>query len=394
MTIGSPAPRAVLARLARLRRQAGFTLIELMIAMIVASILIAMSFSIYTRMSVAYRAQQDVSELQQTLRAAKMKLSKDIRAAGYLIPNGFERNNGGVAEHVDSLIVTNNTDLGDNTFSTDEIRVYYADADAIAVIQSRLSGTEVTVDDGGDFDVGDLVVFTRPNYIASPTTGAANIITYDACLVRITAIAGTTPATVTFGTTGAPFNSAANTHCSDASILNFSDMILRAPVMYRFVGRAYRIEPTLANRRTGILQMSPSGGLIANDWQIMGVGFTNLQLAVRYFEDADAVDADGDTDPTRDWYSGSVLPVAGAIPIELSLSLEVRPIRELDVVPTAATPSFIESGGVVNHNRIGDWDSVTLFGVADGARPTQYRGNHIYRWSTSSVDIRNMGVGR
>ena len=371
-------------------RQGGFTLIELMISLLVAAILVAMAFSVYTQLSVAYRAQTQVSELQQTLRTAKMHIAKHVRAAGHLIPNGFETLD--VANNpvtVQPLAINNNDVPAEATFSPDSIRVFYADSAAIAVVQGpAVVSNYVEVDDSDDFLLGELVFIVNPKLPQTTVAGQAPIIEYDACLVKITNIAVGTPDIIHFDSSGSPFNTDNNTQCTNATDQN------RSPVMYRAMARAFRLAPDLADRQKGLLQMSPTGGLVADDWQLMGVGFTNMQFAVRYFEDGDITDRDLDTDPQRDWYSGINAPPLGAVPIEVTMSLEVRTIHDLDVVATGATPSFVEAGQDVDHNRIGDWASVPLAGVPDGARPEQYRGNRIYRWSTSRLDVRNLGVGR
>lgn len=64
-------------------KKAGFTLIELMIAMAVASILLAGIASAYWVQTQTSREQQMVVEMQQNLRAAMFLLERDIMMAGY-----------------------------------------------------------------------------------------------------------------------------------------------------------------------------------------------------------------------------------------------------------------------------------------------------------------------
>lgn len=371
------------------RGQAGFTLIELMVSLIVGSILIAMAFSLYATLSVAYRAQSEVSELQQALRAAKMHITRQVRAAGHLIPNGFTINDNGTDTVIPALTITNDAVPADADFSPDKIRLFYADVSAIAVVQVNTTPADrlsAHVDDIDAFRVGDLALIVNPK--TSDEINGNIIANYDACLVRITALDDASPDVIHFDNSGAPINSSTNSHCSLALDPN------RKPMIYRFVGRSYRIDPEPTRRGQGILQMSPSGELIANDWQDMGIGFTNLQVAMRYFEDGSLVDLDNDGDSIRNWYSGSVAAPVSSIPIAMTLSLELRTTHELDLTATSATPTLTISTANIDHNRIGDWDAVQLAGVDDNARPEQYRGNRIYRWSTSTVDIRNLGVGR
>lgn len=67
----------------RLRHQLGFTLIELMIAMVLNLILIGGIFVLYRGSSETSRAQSAVASVQESLRFAYEYLSSDIRTAGY-----------------------------------------------------------------------------------------------------------------------------------------------------------------------------------------------------------------------------------------------------------------------------------------------------------------------
>lgn len=65
------------------RNNHGFTLIELFIAMTVASIVMLSVFVIYKNHQQHYLNQLDVTQMQQNLRGALNILSRDIRMAGY-----------------------------------------------------------------------------------------------------------------------------------------------------------------------------------------------------------------------------------------------------------------------------------------------------------------------
>jgi hypothetical protein len=117
--------------------------------------------------------------------------------------------------------------------------------------------------------------------------------------------------------------------------------------------------------------MSPSGGLVVNDWQDIGIGFTDLQLSVRY-DDGIWYPSDPKPDPTT------------SSPLEVFLSLVLRTTHEVNLVPTARTPDL---------SAVSDVGFTQLEGVADSGRPLQLRGKHIYRWFTARIDLRNLGVG-
>ena len=61
----------------------GFTLIELLITILVFSVIISAVYASNTSQQKTYRAQDQVADIQQTLRAAMTVLISDIRMAGY-----------------------------------------------------------------------------------------------------------------------------------------------------------------------------------------------------------------------------------------------------------------------------------------------------------------------
>ena len=63
----------------------GFTILELLIAMLITGIVAASGFQFYVTMHNQTLAQEDVSDMQQTLRASLMEISKTVRMAGYKI---------------------------------------------------------------------------------------------------------------------------------------------------------------------------------------------------------------------------------------------------------------------------------------------------------------------
>jgi prepilin-type N-terminal cleavage/methylation domain-containing protein len=71
------------------RTQRGFTLIELMVALVVSSLLVGLILAIFSRMSLAYRGQQQIAGLQQVLAAARATIEADAKQAGFAMPQGF-----------------------------------------------------------------------------------------------------------------------------------------------------------------------------------------------------------------------------------------------------------------------------------------------------------------
>jgi type IV pilus assembly protein PilW len=64
-------------------RDKGFTIIELLIAMLVGTLVIAATFIIFKKQQEHYTAQMDVTEMQQNIRFALDMMARDFRMAGY-----------------------------------------------------------------------------------------------------------------------------------------------------------------------------------------------------------------------------------------------------------------------------------------------------------------------
>lgn len=64
-------------------KNSGFTLVELLIAMVITTIVAASVFSVYQNQQNAQLAQKQVIEMQQSLRMALYTMTSEIRMAGY-----------------------------------------------------------------------------------------------------------------------------------------------------------------------------------------------------------------------------------------------------------------------------------------------------------------------
>jgi prepilin-type N-terminal cleavage/methylation domain-containing protein len=76
----SPIPRPYAARTLV---QRGFTLIELMIAIALSTLVLVLIYTVFINQTAAYRAQADMGTMQQNLRVAMEMLSRDVSMAGY-----------------------------------------------------------------------------------------------------------------------------------------------------------------------------------------------------------------------------------------------------------------------------------------------------------------------
>src|SRR3954465_10134848 len=78
-------------------RQRGFTLIELMVALLVSSLLVGMILAIFSRMSLAYRGQQQIAGVQEVRAAARAAIELNAKQAGLGMPQGFKTGKYGTA---------------------------------------------------------------------------------------------------------------------------------------------------------------------------------------------------------------------------------------------------------------------------------------------------------
>ncbi|MGN6108009.1 MAG: PulJ/GspJ family protein [Kofleriaceae bacterium] len=366
----------------------GFTLIELMVALVVSSLLVGMILAIFLRISLAYRGQQQVANVQQVLAAARATFELDAKQAGLLMAQGFTLGSTGNAVLYPAVRIVNRSD------GPDEVGFYYADPSVQAAVTSApgtKTKTVCDVDSTAGFAEGDLVVMSTPSTVANPLAPGvdANIATFQACVLRIQSL---TPTRLTFSQV-APWGSTGNAHCADAPVAVPSAGATNRTMFYKLVARYYRLDP--AREADGLLQVSPTGNLGGGaDWQDLAYGFTDIQVATRFF-DNDAIDSnDADDDPKREWYSGdkqeelTTPPGPFTPPIQMSISLVARTDRDVEGIATASTPRLTVPGNP-DHNTLGDRAQVVL-----PSTDPRLTGHRIYRYTTFHVDLRNLGVGR
>jgi type IV pilus assembly protein PilW len=66
-----------------LRKRSGFTLVEILIALVLAGVVSAAIYNVYISQNKSYAIQDRVAEMQQNLRAAMYMMRREIRMAGY-----------------------------------------------------------------------------------------------------------------------------------------------------------------------------------------------------------------------------------------------------------------------------------------------------------------------
>jgi prepilin-type N-terminal cleavage/methylation domain-containing protein len=375
------------------RGQRGFTLIELMVALLVSSLLVGMILAIFSRMSLAYRAQQQIAGVQQVLSGARAAIELDAKQAGLGMPQGFKIAAGGGAKSPVQVV--------NSAADPDQVAFFYADTSVQAVVSvaPAVGAATVTFDQTAGFTSEMLVVLTTSSTIQAPVNGDPEVASFDACVLQIAAISGND---VTFAT-AAPWGALGNPHCTTPTTRT---------MMYRFVAHAYRIDVTSAARRAlGVLQLSPTGGLVgADDWVELAYGFSDIQTAVRV-QETPGVDRDNDGNVNRNWYSGldtntgldqstATAVSATSVLLQMTISLVAHTDRSVEGIPTAATPNLIGPNlgnpalaPIAANNALGDRPSTVLQLDPPWTDPL-LPGRAIYRYVTFQVDFRNLGIGQ
>ncbi len=66
-----------------LRKRSGFTLVEILVALVLAGLVSGAIYNVYISQNKSYVVQDRVAEMQQNLRVAMYMMRREIRMAGY-----------------------------------------------------------------------------------------------------------------------------------------------------------------------------------------------------------------------------------------------------------------------------------------------------------------------
>lgn len=93
-------------------RERGFTLVELLIAMAVASIVAMSGFALFSQSNWSYQVQENVGEAQQNARVAMDRIVRDVRTAGFGLPDSPEITLGGETFKIPITVEDNVNETG------------------------------------------------------------------------------------------------------------------------------------------------------------------------------------------------------------------------------------------------------------------------------------------
>ncbi len=74
---------------AGIKKNSGFTLVELLIAITISSVVVGGAYGVFRGQQKAYTQQEQIADIQQNLRAGSFYLTNEIRLAGYSVTPGI-----------------------------------------------------------------------------------------------------------------------------------------------------------------------------------------------------------------------------------------------------------------------------------------------------------------
>lgn len=362
----------------RVTQERGFTLIELMVAVALSGIVIGFVFQIHNQMVGALRGQANLSEVVETVTAAREMMARELRLAGMGFPaTGVQFGADPALDVWRGVDGTNDAD-GLGADKVDQLSIQRTDSD----LQDA-----TTVDDSAN------------NNWVFPIAGADTIFnTTDPLMIATDTLdKGCAPVAIAVdaaGVTVAKTVSDLGGVCATVGLAGGNKVKLAT---IRRI--AYRLDPAVGRLEMGVLQRAINGGA----WEDIGIGFTNLQIAIRYYEPNDAVDdPDLDGDTKKDWYSSDNMLVTSGRPtdgqpMEVTISIEGRNLRSLDSLSSSATPPYTADLANMTNNSIGDFGAACAgcqydpagVDLATTVLPRYQFPNHVYRASTTTVWLRS-----
>jgi type IV pilus assembly protein PilW len=172
---------------ARWNPEAGFSLVEVMAALVILAIAMTAVFATFISQQKSFTVQNRVAEMQQNLRQAVEYISRDIRLAGYGIPGNVTIPNNVVAAGVTSL---RSLYAKDNTTGPDQIFILYLfDMDA-----NQPPTTDNAL--GVPANAGSITVPTSTGFLA---TGGELVLVTDGTTADLYETSAASGTTLTFG---------------------------------------------------------------------------------------------------------------------------------------------------------------------------------------------------
>jgi prepilin-type N-terminal cleavage/methylation domain-containing protein len=173
--------------------QRGFTLTELLIAMVLAGLVTTAVYSTYRAQQQAYVKQSDACLVQENLRAAMFHLERAIRMAGYNpmgkpLKVGFtDGTNDTVHSSTDSQVTLTYDDDDNGALTDNEIYNFRLNGNDLDMIQGVTTPSTQTIAEG----------ITGLSFTFQDSTGADSTSNITSVVITITGSRGTNTSTLT-----------------------------------------------------------------------------------------------------------------------------------------------------------------------------------------------------
>jgi len=162
-----------------MKNQAGFTLVELMVALALGLVILSSVLEAFSSQDKAYRVQDQITAMQQSVRASADLMVEDVRMAGYGLPSS------GVGSWVTWVAMASNpqvTDGGGGAPDSIDIAAAF-DSDVASLLVPAVAGTNVLTlgaGEGSNFNTTDKsVLFLGRNESAVVMGVAGDVLTID-----------------------------------------------------------------------------------------------------------------------------------------------------------------------------------------------------------------------
>lgn len=306
-------------KILRLHSMQGFTIIELMIAMLLSLILMAGVGQIYVSSKQSYRMTQEIGRMQENSRFAMDVLTKEIRMAGFspcpptdevantlnpsaLPADAYDFGNGAMIGYeaggtFASSFPATGTSAGDRVADSDAFRVMRGGDTTYSIASHVETAAQFQLVDATGLEDGDILMICDTENTAIFQTN--NVSTASASVVHPTGVAGISPGNCSKGlgypTDCSSPNGNGYTYEDDAVIVKFVSTIYYVGVSSDGTSRSLYRQPLL-NNTGGTLGAGAAVELID--------GIETLQLLY-------ALDTDGDDQAER-YVSADNVTAAGS----------------------------------------------------------------------------------
>lgn len=273
----------------------GFTLVELMMALVIFSVAVAGILSVAVSLTQGFREQRQAIQAQDAVRAPLDMIADAVRqvSPGVQNPNQVYDTNS---------CKTGAISVSNSTTGSDTLDIIYASGGVVAATSADMTATSVTLTAAGNFAAGDYVLIT------DFSTGH---------VFKLNASTTTTTLAWNTLTTCTPTAQPVPAYTAGALVVRVQHALFYAA-------------PDSSNGNMPTLWMDPDGNSATVDAEPLAEGIEDLQVAVGIDADNNLTitDAASNTDEWRFNAAGDVAPTTSDTIRAVRLTLIARTTRE------------------------------------------------------------------